>query len=82
LEGLSARGHLHAVQEAFLSEQAAQCGYCINGMIMTAKAFLDKNPNPTEPAIRQALAGNLCRCGTHIEIVRAVQRAAQKGRPA
>jgi len=51
-------------------------------MIMTANAFLDKNPNPTESAIRQALSGNLCRCGTHIEIVRAVRRAAQKGRPA
>ena len=82
LEGLGMPGHLNPVQEAFLSEQAAQCGYCINGMIMTAKAFLDKNPNPSEPAIRRALAGNLCRCGTHIEIVRAVQRAARKGRPA
>jgi len=78
LEGLGARGQLHAVQEAFLKEQAAQCGYCINGMIMTAKAFLDKNPNPAEAAIRQALAGNLCRCGTHIEILRAVQRAATR----
>ena len=82
LEGLGTRGHLNALQEAFVTEQAAQCGYCINGMIMTAKAFLDKNPNPTESAIRQALSGNLCRCGTHIEIVRAVRRAAQKGRPA
>ena len=94
LEGIGARGRLHPIQEAFLREQAAQCGYCINGMIMSAKAFLDKNPNPAEPAIRQALAGNLCRCGTHIEILRAVQRAAQtrsaspsgrslsKGRPA
>ncbi len=78
LEGIGSGGQLHAVQEAFLREQAAQCGYCINGMIMTAKAFLDKSPNPTEAAIRQALAGNLCRCGTHIEILRAVQRAAQK----
>ena len=78
LEGLGARGQLHAVQEAFLKEQAAQCGYCINGMIMTAKAFLDKNPNPAVAAIRQALAGNLCRCGTHIEILRAVQRAATR----
>ena len=82
LEGLGTRGHLNALQEAFVTEQVAQCGYCINGMIMTAKAFLDKNPNPTESAIRQALSGNLCRCGTHIEIVRAVRRAAQKGRPA
>ena len=77
LEGIGSRGRLHPIQEAFVSEQAAQCGYCINGMIMTAKAFLDKNPRPAEPAIRQALAGNLCRCGTHLEIIRAVQRAAQ-----
>jgi nicotinate dehydrogenase subunit A len=82
LEGLSTGGRLSAIQEAFREEQAAQCGYCINGMIMTARALLDKNPDPSEPAIRQALAGNLCRCGTHLEILRAVQRAAQKGRPA
>ena len=82
LEGLGPSGQLHAVQEAFLKEQAAQCGYCTNGMIMTAKAFLDKTSHPTEAAIRQALAGNLCRCGTHLEILRAVQRAAQKGKPA
>ena len=82
LEGLSTGGRLSRIQEAFRQEQAAQCGYCINGMIMTARALLDKNPNPSEPAIRQALAGNLCRCGTHIEILRAVQRAALKGRPA
>ena len=82
LEGLSTGGRLSRIQEAFREEQAAQCGYCINGMIMTARALLDKNPNPSEPAIRQALAGNLCRCGTHIEILRAVQRAANQGRPA
>ena len=82
LEGLSTGGRLSRIQEAFREEQAAQCGYCINGMIMTARALLDRNPNPSEPAIRQALAGNLCRCGTHIEILRAVQRAANQGRPA
>ena len=82
LEGLSTGGRLSRIQEAFREEQAAQCGYCINGMIMTARALLDRNANPSEPAIRQALAGNLCRCGTHIEILRAVQRAALKGRPA
>jgi xanthine dehydrogenase iron-sulfur cluster and FAD-binding subunit A len=58
------------------AEQAAQCGYCINGMIMTTRALLDRNPNPSEDEIRQELAYNLCRCGTHVEIFRAVQRAA------
>src|SRR6266850_722623 len=78
LEGLSRRtGALHLVQQAFIDEQAAQCGYCINGWIMTAKAFLDDNPRPTDDQIRQALAGILCRCGTHLEIMRAVKRAAQ-----
>ena len=82
LEGLGTPAQPHPVQAAFIQVQAAQCGYCINGMIMTAKAFLDRNPNPTDTAIRQALDGNLCRCGTHLEIVRAVQTAARKGRPA
>jgi nicotinate dehydrogenase subunit A len=82
LEGLGTPAQPHPVQAAFIQVQAAQCGYCINGMIMTAKAFLDRNPNPTDAAIRQALDGNLCRCGTHLEIVRAVQTAARKGRPA
>ena len=82
LEGLGTPAQPHPVQAAFIQAQAAQCGYCINGMIMTAKALLDRNPNPTEPAIRAALAGNLCRCGTHLEILRAVRLAAQKGRPA
>lgn len=77
IEGLAAGGRLHPLQQAFLDEQAAQCGYCANGMIMTAKAFLDRNPNPTEAQIRKALAANLCRCGTHNRIVRAVQRAAK-----
>jgi nicotinate dehydrogenase subunit A len=76
LEALSDGAKLHPLQQAFIDEQAAQCGYCANGMIMTAKAFLDRNPRPTEAQIRKALAGNLCRCGTHNRIVRAVQRAA------
>jgi nicotinate dehydrogenase subunit A len=75
LEGLGSTKKLHPVQKAFIDEQAAQCGYCINGMIMTAKALIDKNPRPTDSQIREALAGNLCRCGTHIRILRAVRRA-------
>ena len=76
LEGLGSVARPHPIQKAFIEEQAAQCGYCINGMIMTAKALLDRNPNPTDADIKQALAGNLCRCGTHLRIVRAVRRAA------
>ena len=76
LELLSDGANLHPLQQAFIDEQAAQCGYCANGMIITAKAFLDRNPRPTEAQIRKALAGNLCRCGTYNRIVRAVQRAA------
>lgn len=78
LEGLGCRDKLHPVQQAFIDEQAAQCGYCLNGMIMTAKALLDRIPHPSEQQVRQALSGNLCRCGTHLEILRAVMRA---GRP-
>ena len=76
LEGLGTVERPHALQRAFIAEQAAQCGYCVNGMIMTAKALLDHNPHPTDADIRQALAHNLCRCGTHVRIIRAVQRAA------
>ena len=76
LEGLGSLEEPHPIQQAFIDEQAAQCGYCINGMIMTTKALLDKNPNPTDEGIREALAGNLCRCGTHVRILRAVKRAA------
>ena len=76
LEGLGTTQKLHKIQQAFIDEQAAQCGYCINGMIMTTKALLDKNPKPSDDEIKQALAGNLCRCGTHIRIVKAVKRAA------
>jgi nicotinate dehydrogenase subunit A len=75
LEGLGSTKKLHPIQKAFIDEQALQCGYCINGMIMTAKALLDKNPKPTDSQIKEALAGNLCRCGTHTRIVRAVKRA-------
>ena len=75
LEALGSTKKLHKIQQAFVDEQAAQCGYCINGMIMTTKALLDKNPKPTDAQIKQALAGNLCRCGTHTRILRAVKRA-------
>ena len=75
LEGLGSTKKMHKIQQAFVDEQAAQCGYCINGMIMSSKALLDKNPKPTDGQIREALAGNLCRCGTHIRILRAVKRA-------
>jgi nicotinate dehydrogenase subunit A len=77
LEGLGDEEHLHPLQQAFIDEQAAQCGYCISGMIMTAEALLRTTPDPDEAAIRQALATNLCRCGTHVRIIRAVQRAAK-----
>lgn len=76
LEGLGNKAAPHPVQQAFIDEQAAQCGYCMNGMIMTAKALLDRIPNPTDEQIRNELSGNLCRCGTHVEILRAVRRAA------
>ncbi|WP_341523397.1 (2Fe-2S)-binding protein [Pseudomonas sp. G.S.17] len=78
LEGLGNRQRPHPVQQAFIDEQAAQCGYCMNGMIMTAKALLDRIPQPTDAEIRQELSGNLCRCGTHLEILRAVRRAARQ----
>jgi len=68
---------MHKIQQAFVDEQALQCGYCINGMIMTTKALLDKNPNPSEHEIRFNLANNLCRCTGYDKIVRAVQAAAQ-----
>jgi nicotinate dehydrogenase subunit A len=76
LEGLGSRHDPDPVQQAFIAEQAAQCGYCLNGMIMTAKALLMRNPHPTETEILEALRYNLCRCGAHIEIIRAVIRAA------
>jgi nicotinate dehydrogenase subunit A len=78
LEGLGTLEKPHPLQRAFIEEQAAQCGYCINGMIMSAKALLDRNPRPSEADVRRALAANLCRCGTHNRIVRAVLRAANE----
>ena len=77
IEGLGTIDKPHPLQRAFIDEQAAQCGYCINGMIMTAKELLDRNPHPNAAEVREALAGNFCRCGTHGRIVRAVLRAAQ-----
>jgi nicotinate dehydrogenase subunit A len=76
IEGISSDGRLHALQQAFVQEQAAQCGYCASGIIMSAKALLDANPRPTDAEIRAALAGNLCRCGTHQRILRAIRRVA------
>ena len=77
LEGLGSTKKLHPIQKAFIDEQAAQCGYCINGMIMTAKAYVDKNPGAEEDQIKDALDRNLCRCGTHVRILRAVARYSQ-----
>lgn len=80
LEGLGSHDRPHPVQQAFIEEQAMQCGYCINGWIMTAAAFLAKTPNPSEGQIRTALSGLICRCGAHMRILRAVSRAAaQRG---
>ena len=76
LEGLGTDEHPHPVQQAFVDEQAVQCGYCINGMIMQSAALLARNAKPTEQQIKAELANNLCRCGTHLRIVRAVKRAA------
>ena len=76
LEGLSAGDALHPVQAAFIAAAGAQCGYCLNGMIMTTVALLEANPRPNDDAIREALRYNLCRCGAHVEIMRAAMRAA------
>ena len=78
IEGLGTIDKPHALQRAFIDEQAAQCGYCTNGMIMSAKALLDANPRPSEQDVRAGLAGNLCRCGTHNRIIAAVLRAAKE----
>lgn len=80
LEGLGSIDAPHPLQQAFTDAQAAQCGYCIAGMVMTAKAFLAVQPNPSETEVREALRHNLCRCGTHVEIVKAVMLAAERGR--
>jgi nicotinate dehydrogenase subunit A len=76
LEGLSPPDGLHPLQQAFVDEQAVQCGYCINGMIMQAASLLQQTPHPSENDVRQALANNLCRCGTHLRILRAIMHAA------
>ena len=76
-EGLGPASAPHPVQQAFMDEQAAQCGYCLNGMVMMTVALLARHPDPTDLQIRQALSVNLCRCGTHLEIIAAVKRAAQ-----
>ena len=77
LEGLGSPEKPHPIQQAFIEEAASQCGFCVNGVIMTAKAFLDKNPKATEAQIQQALAGVLCRCFTHVRMHRAIMRYAQ-----
>jgi len=77
LEGLGTRGERHPVQQAFIDAQAAQCGYCLNGMIISTVALLERLPHPTDGQVRDALSHNLCRCGAHIEILNAVQRAAE-----
>ena len=79
LEGLGTVDHPHPVQQAFIAEQAMQCGYCINGWIMTSAELLAKNPNPSDGEIRSALSGLICRCGAHMRILRAVKRAAGAG---
>ena len=80
LEGLGSLEHPHALQTAFIEEQAAQCGYCMNGIIMTAKVLLDKNRRPSDADIKEALNGNLCRCGSHLRVIKAVKRAAAERR--
>lgn len=79
IEALSEGGRLHPLQQAFIDEQAAQCGYCASGIIMSAKALLDAKPRATDDEVREALAGNLCRCGTHSRILRAIRRVAEEG---
>ncbi len=81
IEGLGTPDKLHAIQAAFVEEQAAQCGYCANGMVMTSAALLEKTPQPSLDEIKEALAGNLCRCGTHHRILRAVMRASGRALP-
>ena len=78
VEGLGTVERLHPLQRAFIEEQACQCGFCGSGMVMSAKALLDRNPKPTDRDIKQALNGHLCRCASHNRIVRAVRRAAQE----
>jgi nicotinate dehydrogenase subunit A len=78
LEGIGTPGNLHPLQKAFVAEQAAQCGFCVNGVIMTAKALLDKNPKASEAQIAQGMSGVLCRCFTHVRMLRAIEKARQE----
>lgn len=78
IEGIATDGRLHPLQQAFIAEQAAQCGYCVSGIIMAAKVLLDAKPGASEGEVRAALKGNLCRCGTHHRILRAIRRAAEE----
>jgi nicotinate dehydrogenase subunit A len=78
IEGIGAQGGLHPLQQAFIDEQAAQCGYCVSGIIMAAKALLDANPRASDAEVKAALARNLCRCGTHRRILKAIRRAAER----
>jgi len=80
LEGLGTIQKPHPIQQAFIDEQAVQCGFCINGVIMTAKAYLDRNPRASDTQIQQAMSGVLCRCGTHTRMMRALQKYARGGR--
>ena len=80
IEGLGSAERPHPLQRAFIDEQAAQCGYCIDGVIMSAAALLAKNPQPTKQEIAAALERNLCRCGTHVRVLRAIERAAREMR--
>jgi len=79
IEGLAENGALHPLQEAFVSEGAVQCGYCTPGMILSSKALLDRNPNPTEREIKEAISGNLCRCTGYVKIIQAISSAAGRG---
>lgn len=81
IESLARDGRLHPVQQAFLAEEAAQCGYCTAGIVMSAVALLRAAPTPSDGQIREALAGNLCRCGTQARVIRAIKRAAREARP-
>lgn len=78
IEGIRVQGGLHPLQQAFIDEQAAQCGYCVSGIIMAAKALLDANPRVSDAEVKAALARNLCRCGTHQRILKAIRRAAER----
>jgi nicotinate dehydrogenase subunit A len=78
IEGIGGENGLHPLQQVFIEEQAAQCGYCVSGIVMAAKALLDADPRASDAAIREALARNLCRCGTHQRILRAIRRGAER----